>query len=953
MDKKKSADWRRHMAWMVVSLLALGPSAAGAQTVVNGSINGTITDETGATLPGVTITLTSSALQVPQLIRVSDVSGDYRFPALPPGVYRLAYELPGFATLVREDIRLTTAFAARVDVVLNVSAVAETITVSGESPLVDLTNTRGGTTVSGEILSTTPNSLTMQDVFLITGGITAQTSPKNGEGGVRSMTPLQIPVTFGQRYNGMTLHQTLEGVWTIANQYPDFATLEEADIRTFGNSAEVGTPGYASILVVKSGGNEFHGDFRAAYQTDKWQADNVDARLRAQGITQGRVLKYFYDVSGDLGGRLVRNKLWFFGGYHYFRNEAYLPGFSLDKGPDGIWSTADDTPALSLVQEPAPTIKLSLQATPQHRFVGFYAKNTLVENTYTGAKFIPFESTYDYHQPFPTAKGEWQGTLGDRLYVSTLYGFHSLGAFRNAQPCCASMPSTYDMATLQQAGSAWGDLRGFRRPNRYQLSGTASYLPSGSFLGTHQITAGWGLVPERFEVNFPVQPSGDYRLVFNNGTPTQFWTRNTPAVGDSWQNIYYTYATDSWRVTRQLTLNVGLRFERFTNSVPAQVKEPGPWPFARTGQLPEVDAGDWNLLAPRVGAAFDLFGDGKTVVKGTYGRFNHEHMFGWVGMFNPNYVSTTVYRWTDPDGNRAYTPGEINLDPNGPDVLSITGSANFIVNPDLKVAHSDELTASIEREFPGAVSLRALYVYKHERRMQTTNNTLRPYSVWNQQVVRQDPGPDGRAGSADDGALVTFYDYDPAYRGSRFVANTIINTNRENSYNNLELSLRKRQSGKWFAFTSFLVTKNHRWVVAAVDGPNDEIFPMDETWNWSYRLTGGYEVPYGIMLSTIYQAENGVLGQRTVNFAAPTSGSLSIRTEPFGAYRGPTRRVMNVRVSKRLTVGRNKFSLNADAFNLFNTNVAWTQSFVSGPSYGVVTDFNQSRVVRLSASIEF
>ncbi len=119
MDKQKSTGWRRQMSWIVVSFLILSSGAAAAQTVVNGSINGTITDETGAALPGVSITLASSALQVPQLVRVSEGTGDYRFPELPPGVYRLAYELPGFATLVREDIRLTTAFAARVDVVLN------------------------------------------------------------------------------------------------------------------------------------------------------------------------------------------------------------------------------------------------------------------------------------------------------------------------------------------------------------------------------------------------------------------------------------------------------------------------------------------------------------------------------------------------------------------------------------------------------------------------------------------------------------------------------------------------------------------------------------------------------------------------------------------------------------------------------------------------------------------
>jgi hypothetical protein len=185
------------------------------------------------------------------------------------------------------------------------------------------------------------------------------------------------------------------------------------------------------------------------------------------------------------------------------------------------------------------------------------------------------------------------------------------------------------------------------------------------------------------------------------------------------------------------------------------------------------------------------------------------------------------------------------------------------------------------------------------------------------------------------------------------VASEYINTNRDNFYNNLELSLRKRQSGKWFALTSLLLTRNHRWLLTSVEGPNDALFPLDETWTWSYRLTAGYEVPYGILLSTIYQADTGVQGQRTVIFPAPTSGTLSIRTEPFGATTGPSRHIVNLRASKRLSLRRNRLSLNADVFNLFNTNIPWNQTFVSGPSYGFVTDFNQSRVLRLGAGIEF
>src|SRR5262245_46896795 len=142
---RESVTWCRRIVG-AVSMVALSVSVNG-QTVL-GTIQGTISDETGATLPGVTVTVTSPALQVPQLVKTSEAGGEYQFSELPPGVYRVSYELTGFGTLVREEIRITSGFSARVNVVLKVSSVSESVTVSGQSPLVDVTNTRGSTTVS-------------------------------------------------------------------------------------------------------------------------------------------------------------------------------------------------------------------------------------------------------------------------------------------------------------------------------------------------------------------------------------------------------------------------------------------------------------------------------------------------------------------------------------------------------------------------------------------------------------------------------------------------------------------------------------------------------------------------------------------------------------------------------------------------------------------------------------
>jgi hypothetical protein len=307
---------------------------------------------------------------------------------------------------------------------------------------------------------------------------------------------------------------------------------------------------------------------------------------------------------------------------------------------------------------------------------------------------------------------------------------------------------------------------------------------------------------------------------------------------------------------------------------------------------------------------------------------------------------------------------------NSRDFLSIAGSANNIVNPNLDRPHTHEITTALERELPGQMSVRGLYVYKKAVGNTASVNVLRPYDVYNQALTRRDPGPDAILGNADDGGNVTFYDYDPAYRGSRFVANMLTNaTDRADTYQNFELTVNRRASGRWFAFSSFLATKNHRWLAPVVQSPNDNLFPLDDSWAIAYRLAAGYEAPYGIQVSTLYQAYDGLPGQRTYRFATadpdggpaiPSSGTLLLRVEPYGTRQGEPRHLVNLRASKVFTVGRGRrLTVDVDALNAFNTNVAWGDTtgtginYQSGPTFGYVTSIVSPRSLRFGVAFEF
>jgi hypothetical protein len=214
--------------------------------------------------------------------------------------------------------------------------------------------------------------------------------------------------------------------------------------------------------------------------------------------------------------------------------------------------------------------------------------------------------------------------------------------------------------------------------------------------------------------------------------------------------------------------------------------------------------------------------------------------------------------------------------------------------------------------------------------------------------------------------MVTVYDYDPAYRGAAFVANMLPNvpSDRNDWFQNMEVSLVRRPgSGGWYANTSFLATRNHRWIEAIGATPNDEYFPLDETWDFQYRLAGGIELPYRFAVSSLYQVFSGTPYQRTTLFRAadpdggpsfPSSSTVTLRMDPFGTWRLPARHLLNLRVTKRFALGgTRRVALNLDAYNALNTNVAYTGVYQSGPTFGTFNTIAEPRALRFGAQFDF
>ena len=959
----------------VVCLLVASIGLASAQSVSSGTIQGTIRDQSGGVLPGVTATLSSPQLQVPQLVQVTDAEGAYRFVDLPAGTYLLKFELAGFSTLIREDLRLTIGFVARVDESMKVGAMEESVTVSGQSPVVDMTSTSASVAFTKETLDSVPRGRDLQNILAMAPGVTQAQVDVGGS----TLAQRQDTASYGMeaqpklQYEGMNIAMGADQntpIYFIDN------SLEEVQVRTSGNDAEVSTPGVSMIAIMKSGGNTFHGAYRGSYQPGSFQPSNLNAKLRAQNIGAPPELKTFYDVAADLGGRIVRDKLWFYGGYAKQTKSEGTLGFAADAGPDGRYLTGDEPQAYfesSLYQY---SVKTSYQMTKNNRFVYVWQRGVKAQPQNGGGRFRPLEATRDYKNPTAIQKGEWQSTVTPRLLLNAMGGYAGYVTDYDASRSQPAAPSRQDLETTLFTGSHVQH-QGKTR-DRYQAEASASFFPGRSLAGQHDFKTGVSIYWDRTADIWLNNVAGNYVLITDringvSGTPARIRAYNTPAAPKDNEDIFAWYFKDSWRPTQKLTMNLGVRWEYQHSYLPEQ-DYAGARDFPTVFPAKHVDKLDvqtFNRVVPRVGVAYDL--GGKSVVKGTWGLYNYILGDTYGDVFAATATSNAVFLWHDLNNDRLWTPNESNLSlgAGNPDFVSITSAANYELSPELKQPSTWETTVSYERELSQGFGARVMYINRVVSDSIEVMNTKRPYDAYTVPVKRRDPGPDGVLGNGDDGGTITLYDYAAAYRGAAFVSNKRVNSETTDRFHSMEFTLTKRASTRWMGQISYFVVKNHRWLAgsccgdtsAVITNPNDEFFPLDETWTWAGNISGTYRLPYDVSVSGFLQSKSGVQGQRTNIFrqadpdggpAIANNGNTTIRLEPYGSQRLSPYNILNFRANKdfRMSGGR-RLGIDFDVFNLLNSATPTGAEFQSGSSFGYATGVTPPLITRIGARFTF
>jgi Carboxypeptidase regulatory-like domain len=947
-------------------------SSAAAQTAAG--IIGQVKDESGAVLPGVAVSATSPALQVPSVTAVSDATGEYRLTPLPIGTYVVEYTLSGFQTVKHDGIRLTVGFTARLDVQLKVGSLQESITVSGASPVVDTTSTTATTQFTRETIELIPTSRN-GIVSLLAQAPGVRTLRDVGGSSLNQVPTYRVFGQAGEAYS------TLEGVQTSSLQassgqanYWDYTAIEEAAVRTIGNSAEVPSRGVNLNAIVKSGGNDFHSSISYNKTPVGTQADNIDDKLRAQGIGTGNAIADRHSMSADLGGRIIRDKLWFYTAWRrQIDDQAPLNTFM----PDGV------TPAVAHELAWFNTNKVSWQMSPSNKIIGFYAFNHKYD-TSNLSQYIPWDSRGGLMTPSKTEKIEWQKLYGSKLVTSFQYGFWTYDshywsfADRSFEP-------TFDQVTLMNHGPQ--TTIGQRPHNpRHHFKGSATSFNPDLFYGSHEFKVGFDYVDNWFGRQYPsLDPDTtlegafsswvyNYRLIFQSGNPFQIEIWNNPALAKVVTHYGDVFLTDQWTMARRLTLNLGLRYAHDNGFVPEFCREaaapPGQLAFP-AGCRERQQFNVWDSVAPRMHAVYDITGDGKTLIKGGWGRFDHERQqVPELDAADAMVRTTVTYRWSDTNGNKKYDVGEVNLDPQGAGFVTQSGGSNTYPNASEVQPKSDEFSISFERELMANFSARLSGIYSKYHNTYRIVNELRPYSAYNIPVTRPDPGPDGTVGTADDpGRTFTYYEYSTDLQPRSFEHFSRINDAKaDQTYKSIDLAVFKRLSKNWQLMASYSGTMRDVPISTGPSGaefdgnvesgalnPNAEINTHEHGWESSTKVSGVYRFPWDIMASGQWELRSGYFWGRQVRFTGGrTITSITLNVEPFETNQLPSSSQLDVRAEKSFNLGKGqKLALRANAFNLLNANTTLAITRLSGPNFMKPTTIMEPRIMEFSFTYSF
>jgi hypothetical protein len=684
----------------VALLLLLAPALASAQ--IAAQIAGTVKDASGAVLPGVTVEATSPTLAAPRSV-VSDGSGQYRIIDLPPGTYAVTATLPGFNTYKRDGIELSGTMTATIPVELKVGALQETITVSGETPVVDVQNTKRELTVNQEVIAAIPATRTVGSLLNLTPGITVDNNGLNPTPTMTFFSARGGPTNEGRMsVNGMTVSAAFNG-GGVSSYILDTVGADEVTTNVSGGLGEMEVGGPVMNIVPRAGGNRFAGTGFYSNAGEWSRSNNLDSELTAPppgpNLHETPGIIKLYDASISYGGPIVKDRLWFYGSYRKLNTITAIEGVRWNKNTYDLsrWDWIED-PSISarnLAGRQMFIDRFSAQVTSKNRitFAHEYQKrcegSPLKTDTNgcnsreagwvasSATTTSPEASTNYIEFPYTLTQVLWTNPYTNKILLEG--GFSRLAYDHAGGPGQLPPDGIFDI-TVTEASTSVNPATGLPYAPRanYQYRALAQYSDNKSWPMTWRGSASYVTGAHNMKVGY----QGSYlanqtdrvrnpKLLnygFNAGSPTGF----NMAIPE-WETADRTevaafYGQDSWTHGR-LTIQAALRYDHSWSFSPAEHNgttstsaiNPAPITFAKT-----YSVHSFNDITPRWGMAYDVFGTGKTAIKWNMGHYLVSATNdGRYTVNNPANLAVSTFTanrgWTDVDGDKVVDCDLLNL----------------------------------------------------------------------------------------------------------------------------------------------------------------------------------------------------------------------------------------------------------------------------------------------------
>ena len=883
----------------LTAVLALGAATASAQTSTGG-IRGFVKDNTGAVLAGVTVEASSPSRIGGAAVEVTDAQGLYTFQNLPVGVYVVSYTLQGFSNIRREDVRVEVGRTIQVDVELKIGNIEQSITVTGESPVVDAAHAALSTNFTTELLQNIPSARQSYfDIVTYSPAVRINQVPNDSRFIIFGSSSDQNQF----QYDGVDISAVSNGgVW----DFPSPDIMQEVQVKAIGASAEFHSfQGGVVNIVTKTGSNTFHG-IGSFYVIPPGLVGNNTP-------TEQFPYKIHYNQQGnfELGGPVKRDRVWFY---------AMLPASRGLTTGVGVDPNLDKQGGRTYKPFAKGTVRIGER---DNLNVGW--NNNMFCCGATASRTAPLVTQQVEHGHNPVLTSQFTHIYSN----TTLLEVRAGGIYIRDNFTPFSDDFTTPGRTDQGNGFSLvnGQTGSKQFHNRTTVDASLAHSASDFLKGSHDFKFGVqtaNATQRTVSVRF-----GNVSFTDLNAAPYLATYSDPSATGGRIRSVG-TYVQDNWTFNDRLTLDVGVRYDHIMGDIPAlsasatldgirgntvfDVNNPTTYPAV--GDLIAL-----NSVSPRLGFTLRLDGSGKTVLKSSYGRFYGKLATSMFNSMSPGATPTTTLRY-----NAATATYDIPFS-------FVDNKINFSVSPDLVNQYTDQVFVGLERQIAGSMGVSASLVFKQEA------DFIRLKDVRGTYALRD-------VADTFNGATKTVTVFNLTSPQAQRLFQVVNRDDLDQSFKSAVIEVNKRFSASWQGLVSYTWQESKAYGSGSVTGstqqdfsslsstagfgrdPNDLVNAFGPTATNSthaVKLSSTYRAPLDFNLGLRYSYESGRPYGRLIIVRGLGQGNVTMLAEPRGAYALPAVNDFQVRIDKDIRFTQNqRLRLSLDLFNIFNSDTVLT-----------------------------